>query len=98
RPVLEALLVAQLDATEIEHAVLHGGEHALTASGAVALIERRPNTEPKMHPGPGIADLRTGHQRRTFAEPGRGRRTAGTLRDVLVDLAVLIRPRAKALD
>ena len=50
--MLEALLVAQLDPAEIEHAVLHGGEHALTAAGAVALKERRDNTERKMQAGP----------------------------------------------
>src|SRR5437870_5077044 len=41
RPVREALLVAQLDAAEVEHPVLHGAEHALAAAGAVALVERR---------------------------------------------------------
>ena len=40
RPVLEALLVAQLDAGEVEHAVLHGAQHALAAAGAHALVER----------------------------------------------------------
>src|SRR5437870_8905348 len=33
RTVREALLVAQLHATEIEHTVLHGAQHALAAAG-----------------------------------------------------------------
>ena len=56
--MLEALLVAQLDAGEVEHAVLHGGEHPLAASGAQALIERADDAEREMQPGAGIADLR----------------------------------------
>src|SRR5205085_4421904 len=43
-------------------------------------------------------DLRAGDERRTVAKAGRRSRTAGTLRDILVDLAVLIRTRAEALD
>src|SRR5262249_52879545 len=39
RTFLDALLVTQLDATEIEHAVLHRREHLLAAAGAIALKE-----------------------------------------------------------
>src|SRR5262245_45983181 len=53
RAVLQALLVAQLDAGEIEHAVLHGGEHALAASGADALVERADDAEGEMQAGAG---------------------------------------------
>ena len=51
RAVREPLLVAQLDAREIEHAVLHGAEHLLAAAGAVALIERGDNAEREMQAG-----------------------------------------------
>src|SRR5262245_57637904 len=98
RPVLEALLVAQLDAGEIEHAVLHGGEHALAAAGAVALIERCDDAEREVQPGAGIADLRPRHQRRALAEAGGGGGAAGALGDVLVDLAVLVGSGSEALD
>src|ERR1700704_4422218 len=39
RPMLEALLIAQLDAGEVEHTILHGTEHTLTATRADALIQ-----------------------------------------------------------
>src|SRR5262245_25388208 len=98
RAVLQALLVAQLDAGEIAHAVLHGGEHALAASGAHALVERADDAEGEMQAGAGIADLRTGDERRAFTKAGRGGGAAGALRDVLVDLAILVGAGAEALD
>ena len=98
RPVLEALLVAQLDAAEIEHAVLHRRGHHLALVGPRPLVERGHDAEREMKPGAGIADLRAGHQRRTLAKSCRRGGAAGALRNVLVDLAVLIRTRAKALD
>src|SRR5207344_2796867 len=52
----------------------------------------------QVQPGPAVADLGAGDQRRAVVEAGRGRRTARTLRDVLVDLAVFVRSRAEALD
>src|SRR5262249_45847196 len=55
-PMLETLLVAQLDAGEVKHAVLHGGEHLLAAAGAIALVERAHDAEGKMQPGAGVAD------------------------------------------
>src|SRR6185503_11108650 len=82
---------------EIEHAILHGGEHLLPTAGAIALEERADDAERKMKPGAAVADLRAGHQWRTLAETrGRGR-TARTLRDVLVDFAILVRAGAEAL-
>src|SRR5712672_2129437 len=98
RPMREALLVAQLDARQVEHAVLHGGEHLLAAPGAQALVERAHDAEGEMQTGAGVADLRAGDQRRALAEAGRRGRTAGALRHVLVDLAFLIGSRAEALD
>src|SRR4029077_1623973 len=86
RAVLEPLLVAQLDAREVEHAVLHGAQHLLAAAGALALDQGAGDAEREMEPGAGVADLRAGDQRRPFAEAGRRGRAAGALRDVLVDL------------
>src|SRR5581483_11561402 len=97
RAVREALLVAQLDAAEIEHAVLHGGEHLLTASGALALIERADDPERKMEAGARVADLRAGDELRPLAETRRRGGAAGALRDVLIDLAVLVWAGAEAL-
>src|SRR5262249_32754445 len=45
-----------------------------------------------------VADLRAGNERRAVAKTGGRRRATGALGDVLVDLAVLVRSRAEALD
>ena len=47
---VEALLVAQLDAAQVEHAVLHRGQHLLAAAGRLALVERRDDAERQMQP------------------------------------------------
>src|SRR5262249_13243356 len=98
RSVRQTLLIAQLDPGEVEHAVLHGAEHALPASGAGALIERADDAEREVQPGAAVADLRAGDERRTLAKAGGGGGAARALRDVLVDLAVLVGTGAEALD
>src|SRR5262244_2361011 len=98
RSVRQALLIAQLDAREVEHAVLHGAEHALPAAGADALIERADDAESEVQTGAAVADLRAGDERRTLAEAGGGGGAARALRDVLVDLAILVGAGAEALD
>ena len=98
RSCFQALLVAQFHAREVEHAVLHGGEHLLAAAGAVALEQGRDDAERQMQAGAAVADLCAGDERRPVAEAGGRGRAAGALRDVLVDLAVLIRSGAEALD
>src|SRR5450631_18175 len=91
RTVGEALLVAQLDAREVQHAVLHRHRDALALSGHGALVERGEDAEPEMQPGAAVADLCAGHQRQAVAEArGRGR-AAGALRDIFIDLAVFVR-------
>jgi hypothetical protein len=94
----EPLLVTQLHAGEIEHPVLHGRKHALTAAGRVALVQGRHDAQGQMQPGSAVADLRAGDHRRAVIEAGRRRRATGTLRDVLVDLAVFVRAGAESLD
>ena len=51
----------------------------------------------RCRPVPRIADLRAGDERRALAEAGGRGRAAGALRDVLVDLAVLVGAGAEAL-
>ena len=94
----EPLLIAQLHAAQIEHAVLHGREHLLAAARRVPLVQSGDDAQRQMQSGSAVADLRPGDERRAVVEAGRGRRAAGTLRDVLVDLAVFVRPGAEALD
>src|SRR6185312_11012217 len=97
RTSLEALLIAQLHAAEVQHAVLHRGEHLLAAAGARALEKRGDDAECEVQAGAAIADLRAGNERRAVAEAGGRSRAAGALRDVLVDLAVLVWAGAEAL-
>src|SRR6185312_9040247 len=94
RAVGEALLVTQLDARQIEHAVLHRGRNLLALATMGALIERGDDSKRQMQPGAAVADLRAGNERQTIAEAGGRGRAAGALRDVLVDLAVFIRAGA----
>src|SRR5262249_42937743 len=98
RSVRQALLIAQLDAREVEHAVLHGAQHALPAAGADALIEGGDDAEGEVHPRAAVADLRAGDERRALPEAGGGGGAARALGDVLVDLAILVRAGAEALD
>jgi hypothetical protein len=94
---LEALLVAQLDAAQIQHTVLHGGQHLLSSARRIPLVERGHDAEREVESCTAVADLRAGHQRRAVIESrGRGR-APRALRHVLVNLAVLIRTRAEAL-
>ncbi len=96
--MLEALLIAQLHAAQIDHAVLHGAGDELALARMRAVIERRHDAERQMQTRAAVADLRAGDQRNPVAETGRRSRAARALRDVLVDLAVLERPRPEALD
>src|ERR1700761_638560 len=96
--MLETLLVAQLDAAEIEHAVLHRRRDALALAAMGTLIERGDDAERQMQPGAAVTDLRAGHQRHAVAEARGGSGAAGALRDVFVNLAILVWSGAKALD
>src|SRR3546814_141294 len=64
RAVLQALLVAQLHAAEVQHAVLHGRHHALAAARLLAMEQRGDDAEAEVQAGAGIADLRAGDQDR----------------------------------
>ncbi len=91
------MLIAQFHAAEVEHAVLHRGEHLLAAAGRVALIKRGDNAEREMQARAGIADLRAADDGRAVVETGRRCCAARALRDVLVDLAVFVGTGAEAL-
>src|SRR3984957_12726141 len=98
RAMGEALLIAQLDAREVQDAVLHGGSDLLSLASDRALIKRGDDAECQMQPGAAVADLRAGDERQSVAETGGGGGAAGTLRDVLVHLAILVGTGAEALD
>ena len=61
---LQALLVAQLDAAQVEHSVLHGRQHLLAAAGGVALVQRCHNAQRQMQAGTAVANLRARHHGR----------------------------------
>src|ERR1700735_5044647 len=98
RAMGEALLIAHLDAREVEYAVLHGGGDFLSLAGDGALIERGDDAERQMQPGAAVADLRAGDQRQAVAEAGGRRSTTGALRNVLIHLAILKGTGTEALD
>src|SRR3954454_22411332 len=64
RPVLEALLVAQLDAAEVEDAAAHRDLHALAAARVGPLVERGADRAEQVVRVARVADLRAGHDRR----------------------------------
>src|ERR1700675_3733907 len=94
----EALLIAQLDAGEVEDAVLHRGGDLPALAGGGAAMECGDDAERQMQAGAAVADLRAGDQRQSVAEAGGRRRAAGALGDVLIDLAVFVGSGTKALD
>src|SRR3954454_3250869 len=97
RPVLEALLVAQLDAAEVEDAAAHRDLDALAAARVGPLVERGADRAEQVDRVARVADLRAGDDRRAVLEAGRAHRAAGRLGDVLVGLGVLERTRPEAL-
>src|ERR1700744_1273347 len=95
---LEALLVAQLHAAQVQHRVLHRREHALAAARGLALEERRHDAQRQVQARSAVADLRAADGGRPVVEAGRRRGAAGALGDVLVDLAILVHAWPEALD
>ena len=94
----QTLLIAELDAAKVEDAVLHGAFDSLPAACFFALEQRRDDAQRDVESGAGITDLGGGHHRGPVMEAGGGRRAARALGDVLIDLAVLVRPGAETLD
>src|SRR5690606_28467077 len=96
--VREALLITQLDAAEVEHAVLHRAGDALAFTRARALEKCGDDAEREMQSRSAVADLRARHERQAIAEACRRGRAAGALRDVFVNLAILVRAGSETLD
>src|SRR5882762_9595447 len=70
RAMRETLLIAQLDAREVQHAVLHRGGDLLPLARHRALIKRGDNAEGQMQASAAVADLRAGDQRQSIAKAG----------------------------
>ena len=71
RTVLEPLLIAQLDATEVQHRVLHRAGDALTAARLFTLEQRGEDAGHEMDAGARVADLRACHERHAVDFAGR---------------------------
>src|SRR5919112_1558038 len=98
RTVLEALLVAQLHAAQVEDAAAHRDLDPLAAAGVRPLVQGRADRAEQVDRVAGVADLGAGDDRRAVLEAGRRHGAAGGLRDVLVRLGLLQRARAEALE
>ena len=71
RSVLESLLIAKLDATQIQHRILHRDGDALAASRLLALQQRRENARNDMDARARVANLRAGDERHAVDLTGR---------------------------
>src|SRR4029450_1478130 len=83
-----ALMVAQADADQIDHRVLHRDLDLLAFTREMPLHERREDADHAVHPGARVADRRPHVGRRIVRKAGDAHRAAHRLRDRLVALVV----------
>jgi len=88
--LVQAQLVTQLDAAQVDHRVLHRAGHLLALARLVALAQRGEDADGQVHAGIAVAQRRGADGGRAVPEAGGRRRAAGTLGDVLVDLQVFV--------
>src|SRR5205807_2594456 len=94
-----ALMIAQADADQIDHRVLHRDLDLLAFTGEVPLHQRGENADHAVHAGARIPDGRPHIGRRIVGKAGDAHRAAHRLRDRFVALVVGVGPvRAEALD
>ncbi len=97
--MIEPLLIAQLDAAQIQHRILHRHRHFLAFAGLRAADQRGQQADRQVHSGIAVTQRRPADCRRAIPEScGRGG-AAGALRDVVINLEVRVgRTLAEALD
>ena len=88
----QTLLVAQLDAAQVEYTVLHCRQYPLAAAGGFALVERADDAEREMQSGAAVADLCAGDERRPVVK----RRTREATKSAIGALAGKSRKGASA--
>ena len=99
RWVPEALVVAQRNADQIDHRVLHRHLHMLAFARGVPLLQRGQNTDRHVHPGAGVADRGKIERRRAVGGAGNAHRAAHGLGNRLEAFEIAVRPvGAEALD
>ena len=83
-----ALMLAQRDADEVEHGVLHGHLDVLASAGGVALVDGGQDGDGHVHAGAAVADRRPVVGRRAVRKPRHAHGAAHGLRDGLEALEV----------
>src|SRR5262249_24875346 len=86
--VLQPLVIAQLDAAQVQHRVLHRYGHALPATSVLAPVQGGQDAGHGVDAGARVPDLGTGGEWRAVFEPGRAHRAAHRLGDHFVRLVV----------
>ena len=96
---VQAFLIPQLDAAQVQHSVLHRYGHFLALAGLRTADQSRQDADREVHAGIAVAERRPADGRRAVPETGGGGGPARALRHVVVDLEILIgRAFAEALD
>ncbi|MNS98248.1 hypothetical protein D3C86_1505670 [compost metagenome] len=98
RAGIQALLVAQFHAAQVQYGVLHGDFHALAAPRMLALQQCAQDPDHAVHARTRIADLRARHQWHAAGFACRRCGTAHALSHVFIRLAVLVGAGTEALD
>ncbi len=88
---IQALLVAQLDAAQVQHRILHRHGHLLTLAGLLTGDQCGQQADGQMHAGIAVAECRCADRGRTVPKAGCRCGSASALRDVFIDLEVLVR-------
>src|SRR5712692_3599841 len=97
--MVQAFLVPQLDAAQIQHRILHGHSHFLAFAGLPTADQCGQDADREMHAGVAVAERRSADRRRTVPKTGRRGGAARALRHVFINLEVRIgRAFAEALD
>src|SRR5262249_43380151 len=79
RAMRESLLITKFHAAEIQDAVLHRAAYALATAGFFALKQGGEDAGNQMDTRAGIANLSTGHHRKSVDLPSSGSSSAGAL-------------------
>src|SRR4051812_10674079 len=87
----KALVVAELHAAKVHHAIHHRHLDVLALAGLLCLAQRREQADGEMQPGARVADLRAGDERRAVRHAGGAHRPAHRLRNVFIRLEVRVR-------
>ena len=95
---IKALLVTQLHTAQVQYRVLHCCLHSLTTTRVGTLIQSSDNAQGQVQTRSTITNLRARDHRRTIIKTSGRCGAACALRDVFINLAVLVRTWSKTLN